>query len=257
MVPLTSKHDEELLFNTPLKDRTPHMKFNGNRIYTRFPTVPLSDLKDIRKKHGVSVNDIIMAALAGALRRYGADVLGDAKLKDEAPGGFRSSCVMMMALPRPVDDDDRTTALVNKMLFMSCRLPIDEPTPLGRLDRVTQTCNDLKNMAYIAGVNRTTQLVVGVLPQSATAKAVSELFSKHSLLVSSTPAMTVPTSFPEMGGKTISEMHMVFPNIIPQLSVISYNGSIAANLVADPQLFPEPEKLGELWGSEFKVLQKA
>lgn len=256
--PLVVKPDSELRINAPLADRTPFLKFNGNRVYTRFPAVPLSAVKAVKEKHACTVNEVLLAALAGALRRYGAAVHNDERLDDHTPCRLEFKCMMMMGLPRKIDDDDLTSALVNNILFSSCPLPIDEPSPLGRLERIVATCATLKNTTYVGGLVGVTRLASSSFPRTLHAKLASELFSKHSLLVSCTPGMGKPTVFPKhASGQTISEIQMVFPNCIPQISIITYNGAVYANIVADPALYPEPYMLGEFWVSEFRDLALA
>merc|ERR1711924_326802 len=86
--------------------------------------------------------------------------------------------------------------------------------------------------------------------------AASETFSKHSLLVTNVPGPTIPVPFPKQGGETLSEVHMVFPNVVPQVSFISYNGFVSANLVADPALFSAPAQFAQCYVSAFQVLQE-
>merc|ERR1712048_194683 len=257
-LPLLAKHDSELVINTPLAKRTPFVVFNGNRGFTRLPAVSMDDVKIICKCQVCTVNDVIMAAATGAFRRYGGDIRGDARLQGETKGNLDFKCLMMMGLLRPIDDSNRVSALANKILFVSCALPIDEPSPVERLSRVVQTCNNLKDKAYMAGVVGITNIASSAMPTPLLQKTVSETFSKHSVLISSIPAFSVPAKFPKGdGGQIVSEIHMVFPNCVPQMSMITYNGKVYANIVADPALYPEPSKLGECWVSAFKELVAA
>jgi len=253
LTPALVKHDTELRINPPVAQRSPFLPFNGRRAFTRFPRVKMDTVKSIKDQHSCSVNDVLMAALTGALRRYGAEVCGDPLLKSKSARiDFKS--MVMLALPRPVDMGDLAGSLTNKMLFVSCPLPIDEPTALGRLQRTIAAFANMKSSAYIAGVAGLTDFVKGVAPTSVLQKTASETFSKHSLLVTNVPSTTVPITFPKEGGEQVSETHMVFPNVIPQVSIITYNGFVNANIVADPELFPTAEVLGEMFQQEFEAL---
>ncbi|CAE8649656.1 unnamed protein product [Polarella glacialis] len=122
-VVLTAQHDSELLLNAPLEERTPFIRFNGQRVHSRFPPVPMSSVKAVCKKHGCTVNDVLMAAMTGALRRYGAEVRGDPNLlSDDTELEFKS--MVMIGLPRPIDENDMMSALANNILFASVPLPI-------------------------------------------------------------------------------------------------------------------------------------
>mmetsp|Transcript_65607 Transcript_65607/g.203263 ORF Transcript_65607/g.203263 Transcript_65607/m.203263 type:complete len:436 (+) Transcript_65607:3-1310(+) len=257
LLPLTARPDSELCLNAPLAERTPFLPFNGRRAYTRFPPVSMAGVKAVSQRHGCSVNDAMLAALTGALRRYGLEVHKDGRLEAGA-GSLEFKTMLMMGLPRPLDESNLAASLCNNILFASCPLPIDEPTALGRLQRVAAACNNLKSRAYMTGLVGIQNFLKGVAPDGVLKKAASETFCKHTLLVSSVPAPTVPITWPKGdGGRVFREVQMVFPNAITQVSIISYDGGVHANIVADGGLFPEPAALGRFWASEFGALAEA
>merc|ERR1712050_795757 len=100
----------------------------------------------------------MMAALVGALRRYGAEEKNDPKLK---PGGDKVDfkVMMMVGLPRDLNDKDYPGSLCNNMLFTSCPLPIDQPTPETRMIGTITSMNNLKNKSYMGGVIGFTKFV--------------------------------------------------------------------------------------------------
>lgn len=254
MVPLTVKSDSDLVLNAALKDRVPFLKFNKQRVYTRLPPISMSRISAVRKNHSCSVNDALMAALTGALRRYGAEQ-GDPLLKGDGQSlEFKS--MLMIALPRPLDENDYAGSLCNNMLFASCPLPIDESSPDRRMGRVIEACEKLKSKAYMGGLVGLTNFLQSAAPSSVLRKAASEVFSKHSLLVTNVPGMTCPVWFPREGGETMQEIQMVFPNVVTQFSLLSYNGSVHGNIVADPALFADPELFGRMWVEEFEILSE-
>jgi hypothetical protein len=211
-------------------------------------------VKRIREKYDCSVNDVIMAAITGTMRRYGAEVRGDAKLKDGAEGKIEFKSMLMIGLPRKIDPDDMAGSIANRHLYASCRLPIDEPSPGGRLEKVVEVCNNLKSPAYMAGLGGFIDTVTAIAPQGVLRKAAAETFSKHSMLVTNVPWTSKPTTVPRVGGEIVKEVQMVFPNLIPQVSIISYNGMVFASIVADPALFPRPEEFCRIWVQEFDTL---
>jgi len=254
MAPLIVKHDAELSINAPLKAREPFLPFNGHRTFTRFPPVPMSKVKAVRTRHpGCTMNDVAMAALTGALRNYAIEVKGDTALKK---GGQPLECksMVMIALPRKIDERDLTSALCNNILFASCPIPIDEPTPRARLKRTIEGCNDLKSKPYMTGLTGLTKCLAGVAPAMILRKAAGELWSKHTVLVTNVPATTIPVTCPAEGGEVVQGFQVPIPNVMSQVSLVSYNGFIFGNLVADPDLFPDPAALGRYWLAEFDAL---
>merc|ERR1712110_968554 len=93
----------------------------------------MDKVKAVRKRFdGSTVNDVILAALIGALRRYGAEERNDPKLK-VIGGQVEFKALMMVGLPRELDEKDLASSLCNSILFTSVALPIDRHTPEGRM----------------------------------------------------------------------------------------------------------------------------
>jgi hypothetical protein len=209
-------------------------------------------VKAVCKRSGCTVTDALLAAWAGALRRYGIEVRADVRLQKENEE-LEFKTLLMLGLPRKVDERDMTSALCNNMLFTSCPLPIDQPSAEMRLAKTVQSLSNLKSIPYMTGLIGFTKFATSVSPLSIMRKVASETFSKHSMLISSMPFTTVPVTLPKMG-EEVKEVQMVFPNCVPQLSLITYSGHVDANFVADPELFPNADILGDFWLREFEAL---
>lgn len=253
MSPLVLKHDSELSINAALEDRTPNLPYNGNRVYARFPRVPMSAVKAVRSKHDCSVNDVLMAALTGAMRRYAIEIHGNELLQS---GEEKVECKsqVMIALPRDIDESDLTSALCNKILFASAPLPIDEPTADERMAKTIEAFGNMKSKAYIAGAVGLQNFLSGIAPRAVLEKAASEIWSKHTMQVTNVPAPSVPMRFPAEGGELVKEVSLVVCNVMPQVSIISYDNFIYASIVADPALYPDTAAFGRMWVDEFKAL---
>mmetsp|Transcript_11553 Transcript_11553/g.30891 ORF Transcript_11553/g.30891 Transcript_11553/m.30891 type:complete len:466 (+) Transcript_11553:96-1493(+) len=252
-VSLLSKHDAELTINPPLAKRTPFLPFSGKRVYTRLTSIPMSSIQAVRARHGCSMNDVVMAALAGALRRYAIEVREDTCLK-AAKKPIECNTLVMIGLPRKFDSEHAVDALQNKMLFASARLPVDKPTPRERMESTLAAYSDLKCEAYMTGLVCFTTFLTAIAPSSVLAKAAGETWSKHTLCVTNVPSTTVEMTWPADGGQPVRAINAVIANVMPQVSLLSYNGRVYASLVADPALFPEPEKLSAFWEAEFDAL---
>merc|ERR1711871_551246 len=98
------------------------------------PSVPMAIIKAVRQKHGCTVNDAIMAGLAGAIRRYCSEDLKDPLFQTSK--SLECKCTMLLALPRPLKADDPGASLCNNIVTPMCKLPIDAPDPISRLERM-------------------------------------------------------------------------------------------------------------------------
>jgi len=115
-------HDARFLYSY-VKDmpRTPfNGAISGHRVYAT-SSLPLPEVKALAKSRGVTINDVVLALCAGALRRYLAwhAALPEKPLTAGVPASFR-----------PLGD----AQLNNQVMFTLSRLPTDVADPLARLD---------------------------------------------------------------------------------------------------------------------------
>lgn len=96
---------------------TPHRRF-------AFKSVPLDDIKTLKNAMGCTLNDVVMAICAGALRRYleDHDALPDEPLIAGIPVSIRTG-----------DEEDPWT---NRVSSIFCELPTHETEPLDRVKSV-------------------------------------------------------------------------------------------------------------------------
>jgi diacylglycerol O-acyltransferase / wax synthase len=98
---------------------------------------PLEDLKRIGKPMGASVNDVLLAASAGGIRRYMREHERDpVPLKTMVPVNVR---------------DGETSELGNRISFVFVDLPCDEPDPIRRLQDVRLEMSERKEAGIPEG----------------------------------------------------------------------------------------------------------
>jgi hypothetical protein len=109
---LLGTHEDVLLFGQPGLDKRADWA----------PSYDLDDVKRVAKARGATVNDVMMAALAGALRRY---VI--------ARGEVPRDVVTMIPVNLRAVDEPLPIHLGNKFALVAIELPLSEPTPMARL----------------------------------------------------------------------------------------------------------------------------
>lgn len=82
---------------------------------------PLDDLRTVKRTYGTTINDVMLAAVAGGMRTYLAD-------HGERPAPLKAMVPVSVRGPADV--------LGNHISFVFAELPCGEPDPLGRLYRV-------------------------------------------------------------------------------------------------------------------------
>jgi diacylglycerol O-acyltransferase len=91
---------------------------------------PLADLREVKRAHGTSVNDVVLATVAGAIRAY-------LLRRGERPVALKA---LVPVNVRSGDDE----LLGNRVSFVFAELPCDEPDPLERLGHVSATMSARK-----------------------------------------------------------------------------------------------------------------
>jgi WS/DGAT/MGAT family acyltransferase len=157
---------------------------------------PLDDLRAVKQAFGVTVNDVVLAASAGALRAYMAEH-GD----DPVP--------MKTMVPVSVRSDDERDDFGNRISFMFVELPCDEPDSTRRLEVVHAATSQRKEArepeqsdAVLNAASYLPRLLQRVMSR---AVASPRLFN---LVVSNIPGPREPMW---MGGLELIESYPIVP----------------------------------------------
>src|SRR3954462_104051 len=140
---------------------------------------PLSELRAIRKAHGVTVNDVLLAAVAGALRRH-AERAGDRPrdLKAMVPVNVRA---------------EDASELGNRVTFMFVELPASVEDPLVRLELVAEATRSRKESGVPEDAD-TALKALSYAPRPVQKAAAHALASPraYNLVVSNIPGPRIP-----------------------------------------------------------------
>jgi WS/DGAT/MGAT family acyltransferase len=202
----------------------------------------LEEVKAVGRACDCTVNDVLMAAAAGALRDYmierGDDVDG-MTLRATVPVNLR-----------PLE---HARKLGNHFGLVFLDLPVGEANPVRRLERVANCMNQLKSSRQ-AIVAYGLLAALGMTPQPLQELAL-ELFSRKATAVATNvPGPQQPLY---MAGSRLREMMFWVPqtgSIGIGVSIMSYNGRVHFGLIADARLIPDPDAVIRRFGTEFEKL---
>ena len=196
--------------------------------------VSLADLKKIKNAHGGTINDVVLTAVAGALRSW--------MMTRGEP--IRSSVRAMV--PVSVRSADASTG--NHVAAFLCDLPIGEEDPLVRLERVRFEMDMLKETGQMAGANALVG-VAGFTPPTihALGARVGSQFSRRvfNLVVTNVPGPQFPLY---AGGALMLTAYPVVPLSRGQsvsVGLTSYNGGVYFGLNADRDAMPDVDVLAQ------------
>lgn len=199
------------------------------------------ELKRIAKLRQATINDVVMAATAGAIRRY-----------IEERNDSRKENIRAFIL---VNLRDRTVSseLGNHFGLVFLTLPINQATALERLDHTKQGMDILKASAEYAASYMILNLL-GQLPGWIERLAANILDKKGTVVSTNVPG---PTSEITLGGTPIRSILAWVPQsgrIGVGLSFVSYNNQLLVGLNADAGIIPDPERFLQLFSQELSSI---
>jgi len=195
-------------------------------------TRSVDDLRVLRRRFGVTPNDVILAVCAGALRRF-------AERRGEAPQSLK------VMIPADVRSHSDSAGSGNRISFLFVELPCDEPDPVLRLNRIHSATAQRERDgeaeeldAALRAVARTPGPVQRVLAQ---AFAHPRLFN---LTISTMPGPAVPRY---LCGCQLREAHSAVPlagRHTLSIGVVTVAGRACFGIYADALELPDADALG-------------
>lgn len=204
--------------------------------------LPLEEVKLLGKATGCTVNDVLLACAAGAIRGYLRDC-------GEDVDGLTIRATVPVNL-RPLE---HARKLGNHFGLVFLDLPIGESNPLRRLERVAASMRELKG-------RRQAIVAFGLLAALGMGPAVLqppalELFSRKATAVATNvPGPQQPLY---LAGVEVRELMFWVPqtgSIGLGLSILSYNGRVYFGVIGDSRLVRDPDAIVQRFGAEFEKL---
>jgi WS/DGAT/MGAT family acyltransferase len=217
----------------------PHRRFD----WLRFD---LADVKQVKNRLGGTVNDVVLATVAGALRRFlrrrGVDV---------AALDFRAM------LPVNIRAQSESGMFGNRVTMMSAALPLAEKSPRTRLARVIATTRRLKSSQQAHGVELIEQLSeIGGTALFAQLARVTALTLPFNVVVTNVPGPQFQTYL--LGAPLVAAYPLVplYRNQALGIALFSYDGGLYWGLNADWDALPDLHDLVAALAAEFELLRR-
>jgi diacylglycerol O-acyltransferase / wax synthase len=189
---------------------------------------PLDDLRKVKHAHGTTINDVLLAAVAGGVRKF-LTRLGDEPVPLKA------------MVPVSVRDGD---TLGNHVSFVFADLPCEEPDPVRRLSRVHATMTQRKRDGEPEGADlafKAAAYTPGVVQH-----AISRIFASprtFNLVVSNIPG---PAQQLYMRGCPLQAAYPVVPladSHALSVGMTSVCDRVCLGIYADREAIPEAGRL--------------
>jgi hypothetical protein len=230
-----SRYDSRNVF---FPDKRSTLKMNTKRKTVVLPVVELSFMKKIKSSAGVTLNDVVLSATAGMMRRYCA-AKGDSSPTSKFMT-LQNRALVPVAFPRSSEElSNPITSLRNKWAFASMAFPVRSNTAVDRLQEAHRMSKRIKNSPIVLMQYIIQTYILPWLPTFLRQKTAYDLFTRHSMVFSNLPGSPVALS---CCNESLIGVQVIFPNILPQALMISYNGKMFFNLSLNADQFKEMDE---------------
>jgi diacylglycerol O-acyltransferase len=246
----TSGRDGEILSQPA--GQAPHIRMGGpvspHRAWA-FTTQDLATVKAIRAKYpGTTVNDVLVAICAGAMRRR-------LQARGELPSDPLIAANILYV-------GSSATGRGNHISIMFTELPTNEPDPKVRLTRSHERMAEVKSMhkAVPAPVLMEAAATTPPVMLSGAARTLAVLAASgmvrpsHNVVISNLPGPQVPLFM--AGARVLGQypVNLVMDGMAASFTILSYNGSLDIGITTDRHNAPDVRELAGDFVDELQLL---
>ncbi|HYB97790.1 MAG TPA: wax ester/triacylglycerol synthase family O-acyltransferase [Candidatus Limnocylindrales bacterium] len=209
--------------------------------------LPLEDIKAVKNALGGTVNDVVLATVAGAVRTF---------LEHR---GINPDFLRIRAnVPVSVRSTEERGHLGNRIALWMTDLPVDEADPVTRLDRIRATTARLKESKQALGA----QVLASVSDMTtwrllSLAVRLSTRSRPFNLVVTNVPGPQLELYLLDAPLRQIYPMVNLLENQGLGVALFSYMGTLYWGVLADWDLVPDLHVFVEAIRESFVQLQKA
>lgn len=213
----------------------------GKRVAWGEP-LPLDEVKAITRGLGASINDVLLASVAGAIGAY-------LRGKGDDPTGLEIRAMVPVNL-RPLE---KAWQLGNRFGLVPLVLPIGIANPIERLAEVRRRMDELKG-GYQPLLAFALLSVAGVLIKPVQAALLNLFAKKATAVMTNVPGPAKPLA---LCGRTLRQVMFWVPasgDIGMGVSILSYGGGVQFGLITDSAMCPDPEEIVRHFRPEYEQL---
>lgn len=206
--------------------------------------MPLERVKEIAKRSDAKINDVLLAAVAGALRRY---LIG----RSTPVEGVEVRAIVPVDL-RPLE---RMQSLGNEFGLVFLSLPVGIADAAVRIQTINERMAALKHSPepylFLGLLNlfgrtpmQVEEQVVQLFASKATAVMTNVAGPREQLYCAGSRVENVTFWVPQSGRLGMG------------VSIMSYNGGVTLGVITDAGLAPDPERITALFEEELKAMAR-
>jgi diacylglycerol O-acyltransferase / wax synthase len=248
------RRDAHVVLNSPplRAPRTPFNRPIGPHRRWSFASLPLDQVKEVKNAAGITVNDVVMALTAGALRRWliEHDALPDSPL--------------VAAVPVSIRTDDQKGTGGNRVSTMMAALPTHLGDPAERLSACHSAMRAAKDQhgalpAELLGdvTQFAMPAIAGQAARAAARLRLVERVSPFNLIVSNVPGPPVDLYYAGCRCLAYYPLSAIADGQGLNVTVMSLAGGLHVGLIADRELVPDVDRMAQFFADELDALREA
>ncbi|MBT3069634.1 wax ester/triacylglycerol synthase family O-acyltransferase [Rhodomicrobium sp. Az07] len=217
-------------------------KASGNKRVAWTDPIPLPEVKAISHALGCTLNDMLLASVAGALGEY---------LK--AKGDETEGVEIRAFIPVDMRQSHEAGQLGNRFGLVGVELPAGIENPLARLAEVQRRMKALKQ-SLEPPVTLGLLEVIGHAPQIVQDRLFNMLMKRATAVMTNVPGPKEPLY---LGTARISQIMFWVPqsgDIGMGVSILSFNDMVQFGLITDAAMVPDPEAIIAEFRPKFEQL---
>ena len=215
----------------------------GTKAFAWNDPLPLDEMKPVCRALGATLNDVVLACVTGALRRYLLQ-RGDALAHDAE---FRAMVPVNLRAP------DAEPSLGNCFGLAPLVLPIGIESPIERVHEIRARMRELRG-GFQPALAFLLLAVLGPLPAGLQTVVLEYLAGKASAVMTNLPGPKAPV---QLAGARVARMLFWVPqsgDIGVGIAILSYAGAVQFSIRADIALCPDPQAIVDGFAPEFERL---
>jgi WS/DGAT/MGAT family acyltransferase len=230
---------------TWLPDRSPMHgpSLSGTKQVAWTCPLDLEVVKQAKRRAGATVNDVLMATVAGAFSTYLAGQGG------ATPARF------LVSMPVDVRPPGEKPRCENRFAAVPLALPAGQDPLAQRILAVKAAMDRMKHAAVPLVINGLQRGLLAALPGAVSRRLIDFLANKCTAVVTNIIGPDHPFT---MAGRRVHSLLFWVPQrarIGVGISILSFNGKVQLGVLADAALVPDPAHLAQAFEQEFEALR--
>jgi WS/DGAT/MGAT family acyltransferase len=206
--------------------------------------IPVEEVKAVGRGLGGTVNDVLLSAMTGGLRRY-------LEGRGERTAGINIRAAMPVNL-RPLE---KMAHLGNQFGLIFLSLPVGIADPVERLAELARRARALKRSAEPVVVYGILS-ALGKVPLAVQRMVVKIFAAKTTAVMTNVPGPRQPLY---LAGRRIRDLFFWVPQsgrVGIGISIFSYDGHVRLGVGTDAGLIPDPQRIVDAFHDELVELQR-